>query len=434
MQRNSGTSIEIIIDNPTARVSGGNVTLDQPATVLNGRTVVPARFIAENLGATVAWNESTRMVTVTRESTTIEIIIDNTTARVNGANVTLDQPATVLNGRTMVPARFIAENLGATVGWDGDTRTVTITSNSTGGATEFYPGTTVPTFASVIDAPIEGQRNGNFNSYACCLAHFDAYSSRLGGTVVHTSANTMRNIHVGAGLWREYEVGDFLVQMSFYGLSAESRFATINIDIVKKPDLNSYVPVYYPGSTIPTFGSFTGALLQIEPIIGVKNRYRYSTSRMAFFDLYTELLESKGFDSHGGRGLVRGFESDGIVSLTVTYHSGEGAISVEYELLHTPNNSAVAYYPGTSIPTFEWYIGRPLTSVWDGGRYYYENANRGHFEDYISMLESKGFTLADSSNITGIWREYRKDGEGIHISYEAAGGGAVIIRFWGNAD
>ena len=50
-----GSVIEIVVDNPVARVNGTNVTLDQSAAILNGRTVVPARFIAENLGAAVEW-------------------------------------------------------------------------------------------------------------------------------------------------------------------------------------------------------------------------------------------------------------------------------------------------------------------------------------------------------------------------------------------
>jgi len=61
-----GVTIEIFIDNTTARVNGANVTLDQPATILNGRTVVPMRFVAENMGAIVDWDELARMVTVTK--------------------------------------------------------------------------------------------------------------------------------------------------------------------------------------------------------------------------------------------------------------------------------------------------------------------------------------------------------------------------------
>ena len=54
------------------------------------------------------------------------LLIDSTRASVNDDFVTLDQPATIINGRTMVPARFIAENLGATVEWDAEAQKVTI--------------------------------------------------------------------------------------------------------------------------------------------------------------------------------------------------------------------------------------------------------------------------------------------------------------------
>ena len=118
--------IEIIIDNPVAKVNGFDVTLDQSATILNGRTVVPARFIAENLGATVSWVELNQMITIMRGNITIMIQIDNPIALVNGIEIMLEQSATILNNRTVVPARFIAENLGATEGWEEWTRKATI--------------------------------------------------------------------------------------------------------------------------------------------------------------------------------------------------------------------------------------------------------------------------------------------------------------------
>jgi hypothetical protein len=94
------------------------------------------------LGATVDWDDLSRKVTVKKGSTTIEIFIDNTTARVNGSSVTLDQPAVTLNGRTVVPARFIAENLGATVDWDDLAKKVTIVgSGGTPAATPTTPST-----------------------------------------------------------------------------------------------------------------------------------------------------------------------------------------------------------------------------------------------------------------------------------------------------
>ena len=118
--------IEIVIDNLIAKVNGSNVILDQSAITLNGRTVVPVRFIAESFGASVGWNERTQTVMILHDDTIIEIVIDNPIAKVNGQNVLLDQSATLLNGRTVVPARFIAESFGAAVDWNEQTRTVTI--------------------------------------------------------------------------------------------------------------------------------------------------------------------------------------------------------------------------------------------------------------------------------------------------------------------
>ncbi len=64
--------------------------------------------------------------TFAQETKTIKLVVDSTTAEVNGEEVTLDVPPTVINGRTLVPLRFIAESFGAEVGWDGETRTITL--------------------------------------------------------------------------------------------------------------------------------------------------------------------------------------------------------------------------------------------------------------------------------------------------------------------
>ena len=186
----SNATIEIFIDNLTARVNGTNVTLDQPATILNGRTVVPARFIAENLGATVGWDALSNKVTITWGGTTLEIFIDNPTARVNGTNVTLDQPATILNGRTVVPARFVAENLGAMVGWDALENKVTITGTS-------YIGSSIRTYTDVTGVELYYQANGTktmsqyvYTYTAGELEQYFAYLEDAGYQMNSTENNT----------------------------------------------------------------------------------------------------------------------------------------------------------------------------------------------------------------------------------------------------
>jgi hypothetical protein len=92
----------------------------------NGRTLLPIRAVAEELGATVEWDEDARKVTIRRGATLIEVRINSTVARVNGANRTLDAAPILMNGRTMLPLRFVAEALGCEVNWDPATRVVRI--------------------------------------------------------------------------------------------------------------------------------------------------------------------------------------------------------------------------------------------------------------------------------------------------------------------
>jgi hypothetical protein len=91
-----------------------------------GRFLVPMRSIFESLGATVHWEASTRTVTGTKGDTVVDLTIDNANAYINGELFILDAPAIIVNSSTYVPARFVGEALGATVGWDGTKRMASI--------------------------------------------------------------------------------------------------------------------------------------------------------------------------------------------------------------------------------------------------------------------------------------------------------------------
>ena len=105
----------------------GNYAVNDVAPIISGeRTFLPIRLIAEALGATVSWENETQAVTIVDGDTTIVIYMGQPFATVNGTPVQLDAPAFIANGRTYLPVRFIAENLGATVNWDAEAKTVTI--------------------------------------------------------------------------------------------------------------------------------------------------------------------------------------------------------------------------------------------------------------------------------------------------------------------
>ncbi len=125
--------MKLTIDKKNYTINGIAMTMDVAPVIRESRTLGPVRYVAEALGAEVAWDPVERKVTLTRGSTTIELWIGRNTARVNGAYVLIDpenpevKPVILPPGRTMLPFRFIAEQLGASVGWDPVKREVTIT-------------------------------------------------------------------------------------------------------------------------------------------------------------------------------------------------------------------------------------------------------------------------------------------------------------------
>ena len=129
--KESSNTIVLTIDEHDALVYGTTKTNDVAPKVVNDSTMLPARFVAENLGATVEWDGEKQLVTITgktekQEDVIILITIGSDYAKVNGEDVKLDSPAFVENDRTYTPIRFISENLGATVEWNETEQTVTI--------------------------------------------------------------------------------------------------------------------------------------------------------------------------------------------------------------------------------------------------------------------------------------------------------------------
>lgn len=126
-----GKTIVLKIGNKFMTVNGTNKEIDQGMNTVpvieKGRTLLPIRAIIEALGGTVNWDAKTKKVTVVLKGKTIELWIGKTLTKVGGVNKTTDVAPKIIRGRTMLPLRFITENLGCGVNWDGTTRSVTIT-------------------------------------------------------------------------------------------------------------------------------------------------------------------------------------------------------------------------------------------------------------------------------------------------------------------
>lgn len=99
---------------------------ETPPITENDRTLVPMRFLFEKLGAEVSWDQETETATAQKANTVLSFSIDQNNATVNGQPAAMDVPARLVNDKTMVPLRFLSENLGYTVEWDEATRMATI--------------------------------------------------------------------------------------------------------------------------------------------------------------------------------------------------------------------------------------------------------------------------------------------------------------------
>jgi len=106
------------------------IGLDVPANVRNGRLMVPFRWFGERIiEATVDYRVvgAAEIVTLVKGNITVELTLNSTIATVNGTPVSLDVAAFATGGRTLVPARFLAETFGYTVNWNPADDSVTIT-------------------------------------------------------------------------------------------------------------------------------------------------------------------------------------------------------------------------------------------------------------------------------------------------------------------
>ncbi|MEZ4813438.1 MAG: copper amine oxidase N-terminal domain-containing protein [Caldisericia bacterium] len=108
-------------------VSGEEKNINPPPTVISGSTMVPVRAVSEAFGAEVEWVASTKSVIITLGDSTIILYVNSEDAMVNSVAKKVSPAPQIVSGSTMLPFRFIAEALGAEVGWDGDTKTITMT-------------------------------------------------------------------------------------------------------------------------------------------------------------------------------------------------------------------------------------------------------------------------------------------------------------------
>lgn len=138
------------------QVNGETIQSDMPPIIFSESAVVPARAVFEKLGAKVNWDETKYQVGVSLDDRNIQLTINDRNATVNGKVYEMPVPSKIINDRTMIPVRFVAETLGLKVEWKDAERIIRIDSPDTGitGITSSIEGPSLRITVSA-DGPIK---------------------------------------------------------------------------------------------------------------------------------------------------------------------------------------------------------------------------------------------------------------------------------------
>lgn len=125
------TIIELTIGKSIMRVNGTEAEvdpgMDTVPVIKSNRTLLPVRTIIETVGGSVEWNAEKKLIILKYQSKEIHITIGSKTAYLDNKEQVLDVAPIIINERTMLPIRFIAESFGFDVDWNAAKQIVTIT-------------------------------------------------------------------------------------------------------------------------------------------------------------------------------------------------------------------------------------------------------------------------------------------------------------------
>ncbi len=143
----AGSTGRIVLDNKELTMPKG-IALEN----VNGSVMIPIRVVVENLGFQVLWEQKTRKVTVQQDGKSIELAVGRKTANADGVTLDLNAAPKQNGGTVLVPIRFVSEQFGLKVGWDNMDKTVYLTGGSSSGTDNAASPTATPT-ATYSPAP-----------------------------------------------------------------------------------------------------------------------------------------------------------------------------------------------------------------------------------------------------------------------------------------
>lgn len=231
-------------------------TGDTAPFITNGRTLVPMRKSFEAVGAMVDWNDGTKEVTISKDGNEVKLVIGKGTYTVNGEvkNMETGVVSQIVGGRTVLPARYVAEALGVQVGWDAANRIVLLNTDTNAASSNIINGADTKIFPEgmTFDTPFAG--NGkNFK--------LPPYTTSSSGTLtIVAEGKPMINIDSEYGVVLHMNSGATIGAVKMYNTVGE--ILRINFgDSVADTYLNEaykYYPIKANTEGWKTIGQFNG--------------------------------------------------------------------------------------------------------------------------------------------------------------------------------
>lgn len=196
----------------TVELNNKPLKFDVQPRLINGSTMVPLRTIFEAVGLDVGWDSETKQITGTKDGLIITLIVGEKEAYINGESEILDAPPIVINGSTLVPARFIAEATGLEVKWNNNTRTVSIKEvinatiyqeDSNAFISGYYKEDFLELTANGTMLEMNGKMKGLFSSM---LVFYDKYGDKKFDKVLYPINDNLKDSINLSGLNGTYSV------------------------------------------------------------------------------------------------------------------------------------------------------------------------------------------------------------------------------------
>lgn len=162
------------------------IVFDQEPLIINDRTMVPVRAIFEAMGASVIWDGETKTVTSKLGNLTISMGIDNPVMTINGATRTLDAPPMIAGGRTLVPVRAVSESFDCDVSWDASKRLVSLLSK------DFQQRIALSEPFGCVKPLTDGNNKANVAFGLSYFPEYDVKKNTADGTDIEISHTTSR--------------------------------------------------------------------------------------------------------------------------------------------------------------------------------------------------------------------------------------------------